>query len=645
MVTQPYPFFVNWENRGCGGSLIHDDIVLTAAHCFIPNGNPFERVVHIGGTLVGEGLTRTMVQQLPHPDFNESLYGDMQYDFMLVKLNASALLLGDVKDAANTPLQQPPPLVSVVEWNTDRDRPLPGETLTVMGHGLVSPSAFELSPRLRHVQVDALDDQDCEDRYSKTDAMTNVFVETMFCAAADGKDACQGDSGGPILTSDGIQVGVVSFGHSCAADDYPGVYARVSAVQDWIHDTICQWSCYPPAECDDPTVLADCAQTGTGRPVGTLNLTLRVAYDAFPREQALLVEHVDTATELLFRPFGFHPNNASTEENLLVEEFHFVHQPHGTYRITVGDQGRDGLCCGFGRGNITLYNSDSGEELWYEAGEFGSQVEAYVSIHGNYSDTETTEDHSSPSGSNGTGIGIGIGNGHENDSATIASEGGNGDDGGDQEETPQMGLLDPSEYQSILDSGLLQYPPADATHSLVINIQYDNMASDNRWTFEKQLLIEGGEKWELMASGLLPISNRFYSHAQDKLQEESLYRFTFWDARQNGLTGGWVALTNGTSTASNANGSVIWVVRGTDFAGSAVAHIWMDALGTTKTVWDDELSQYSSSAWIPPQPQEEEQGIDQDPPLLEVGTPGENTILGERQQRSRHHAIDDIDLP
>ena len=70
------------------------------------------------------------------------------------------------------------------------------------------------------------------------------------------KDSCQGDSGGPLVIrsdSGDMQVGVVSWGIGCAHDDFPGVYARLSSVYDWIRKNVCEGSSDPPAsfECGD----------------------------------------------------------------------------------------------------------------------------------------------------------------------------------------------------------------------------------------------------------------------------------------------------------------------------------------------------------------------------------------------------------
>lgn len=70
----------------------------------------------------------------------------------------------------------------------------------------------------------------------------------MMCARAKTSDACQGDSGGPLVVTQGngqdIQVGVISWGISCAHPSFPGVYARVSRAHAWIEREVCKGSQY-----------------------------------------------------------------------------------------------------------------------------------------------------------------------------------------------------------------------------------------------------------------------------------------------------------------------------------------------------------------------------------------------------------------
>jgi len=78
----------------------------------------------------------------------------------------------------------------------------------------------------------------------------------MLCAASPGRDACYGDSGGPLIDSNfNVQVGLVSFGDSCAKQGFPGVYSRISDQWSWIYRTICDNHSSPkPSMCLAPNV-------------------------------------------------------------------------------------------------------------------------------------------------------------------------------------------------------------------------------------------------------------------------------------------------------------------------------------------------------------------------------------------------------
>lgn len=61
----------------------------------------------------------------------------------------------------------------------------------------------------------------------------------MFCSGVPGggKDACQGDSGGPLHTN-GVLIGIISWGVRCADADIPGIYTNVAQFRTWIDSVI-----------------------------------------------------------------------------------------------------------------------------------------------------------------------------------------------------------------------------------------------------------------------------------------------------------------------------------------------------------------------------------------------------------------------
>ena len=223
-----YPSYAHVIGGGvlCGATLIHSDILLTAAHC--QSAFTYDRRIAIGATFRnGSDATEVfnVVSIYQHPNYNSE---DKTYDIMLVKMNSFS----------NAPL---------ASINRNIAVPIDNELLTIIGFGATSfPGS--VSSILLKAQVNMVPYVTCLSNYKNLILIDN---DTMVCASAPNKDSCQGDSGGPLLdTASNTIVGIVSFGDGCAKIDKPGVYSRVSAAIDFIDRGICSYSNNPPSNCE-----------------------------------------------------------------------------------------------------------------------------------------------------------------------------------------------------------------------------------------------------------------------------------------------------------------------------------------------------------------------------------------------------------
>ncbi len=199
----------------CGGSIIADVWILTAAHCLGTAGRSAKVQVKAGATnYTNEGRWINAVRVEPHPAYDAAV---QENDIALIKI---AVALNEKPIA----LASASTVIPV------------GASLEITGWGATAEGGAVVDS-LRKAEVSYVATETC----NVAQAYNGRIKAGMMCAGFEGGrvDTCQGDSGGPlVLKAQEVLVGVTSFGEGCARPQKYGIYTRVSAYIDWIRQVM-----------------------------------------------------------------------------------------------------------------------------------------------------------------------------------------------------------------------------------------------------------------------------------------------------------------------------------------------------------------------------------------------------------------------